>query len=99
MVAKKVLLFFMVGLLLAGFAIAAEEEEKTTPRTDKYFAAALAIGIPALAAGYSIAVSASAALGALAEKPEVFGKAVILVAFAEAIGIYGLLVSLMILLG
>jgi len=61
-------------------------------------AAALAISIPALSAGYAIAVSGSASAGAVAEKPEIFGKVLVFVAFAEAIAIYGLLVALMIVL-
>ncbi|OYT39252.1 MAG: hypothetical protein B6U86_05500 [Candidatus Altiarchaeales archaeon ex4484_43] len=45
------------------------------------------------------AVVMSAAAGATAEKPEVFGKVLIFVALAEAIAIYGLVVALMILMG
>ena len=64
----------------------------------KELAAALAIGIPALAAGYAIAVAGAASAGAVAEKPEVFGRVIVFVALAEAIAIYGLVVALVILL-
>jgi len=63
----------------------------------KEFAAALAIGVPALGAGYAIALVGAAAAGAVAEKPEVSGKVLLFVALAEAIAIYGLVVALMIL--
>ena len=39
----------------------------------------------------------SAAIGASAEKPELFGRALILVGLAEGIAIYGLIVSILIL--
>ena len=60
-------------------------------------AAAIAIGLPAIAAGYAIGLVGSASAGAVAEKPEVSGKVLLFVALAEAIAIYGLVVSLMIL--
>ena len=62
-------------------------------------AAAVVMGLSAIAAGYGIAVTGSAAAGATAEKPEVFGKVLIFVALAEALAIYGLVVALMILMG
>jgi V/A-type H+-transporting ATPase subunit K len=63
----------------------------------KYLAAALSIGLSGLGAGYAIAAAGSASIGAIAEKPELFGKTMIYVAFAEAIAIYGLLISLILL--
>ncbi len=59
--------------------------------------AALATGLSSLAAGYAVAVVGSAAVGAVAEKPELFGRLLILVGLAEGIAIYGLIVSILIL--
>ena len=39
----------------------------------------------------------SAAIGALAEKPELLGRALIMIGLAEGIAIYGLIVSILIL--
>jgi V/A-type H+-transporting ATPase subunit K len=39
----------------------------------------------------------AAAMGAVAEKPELMGKSLIYVALAEGIAIYGLLISIVIL--
>ena len=39
----------------------------------------------------------AAAIGALAEKPELFGRLLIFVGLAEGIAIYGLIVSILIL--
>ncbi|MEA3278387.1 MAG: ATP synthase subunit C [Pseudomonadota bacterium] len=62
-----------------------------------YMAAALATAVSALAAGYAVAAVGAAAVGALAEKPELFGRVVILVGLAEGIAIYGVIVSVLIL--
>jgi V/A-type H+/Na+-transporting ATPase subunit K len=60
-------------------------------------AAAIAAGLSSLAAGYAVAVVGSAAVGALAEKPELLGRVLILVGLAEGIAIYGLIVAVLIL--
>ena len=60
-------------------------------------AAALAAGLATLAAGYAVAAVGSAAVGALAEKPELLGRVLILVGLAEGIAIYGLIVAVLIL--
>ena len=60
-------------------------------------AAAVATGISTLAAGYAVAVVGSAGIGALAEKPELMGRVLVLVGLAEGIAIYGLIVSILIL--
>jgi V/A-type H+-transporting ATPase subunit K len=62
-----------------------------------YVAAALATGISSLGAAYAVASVASAAVGALTEKPELFGRLVILVGLAEGIAIYGVIISVLIL--
>jgi V/A-type H+-transporting ATPase subunit K len=62
-----------------------------------FLGAALSTGLAALAAGYAVARVGSAAVGAVAEKPELFGRALVLVGLAEGIAIYGLIVSILIL--
>lgn len=62
-----------------------------------FIAAALATGLSSLGAGIAVASVGSAALGALAEKPELLGRALIMVGLAEGIAIYGLIVSILIL--
>ncbi len=62
-----------------------------------FAAAAGAAGLSALAAGYAVAHVGSAAIGALAEKPELLGRVLILVGLAEGIAIYGLIVAILIL--
>ena len=62
-----------------------------------YLAAALATGLSALGAAFAVATVGAAAVGALAEKPELFGRVVILVGLAEGIAIYGVIISVLIL--
>lgn len=60
-------------------------------------AAALSTGLSSIAAAYAVASVASAGIGALAEKPELFGRLLIFVGLAEGIAIYGLIVSVLII--
>lgn len=60
-------------------------------------AAAAATALSALAAGFAVAKVGTAAIGALAERPELFGRLLIFVGLAEGIAIYGLIVSILIL--
>ena len=62
-----------------------------------FLAAALATGLSSLGAGFAVASVGSAAIGALAEKPELLGRVLIMVGLAEGIAIYGLIISILIL--
>lgn len=62
-----------------------------------FIAAALATGFSSLGAGLAVASVGSAAIGALAEKPELLGRVLIMVGLAEGIAIYGLIISILIL--
>lgn len=59
--------------------------------------AALAIGLAALATGLAQARIGSAAAGAIAEKPELTGRAILLIAIPETLVILGFAVAAMIL--
>lgn len=62
-----------------------------------YVAAALATGLSSIGAAYAVGSVASASVGALAEKEELFGRLLILVGLAEGIAIYGVIISVLIL--
>ncbi len=62
-----------------------------------YLSSALAVGLGSVSAGIAVAYVGSAAVGAMGEKPEVTGKALIFVGLAEGIAIYGLIIAIMIL--
>ncbi|HOP47447.1 MAG TPA: ATP synthase subunit C [Desulfobacteraceae bacterium] len=61
------------------------------------FAAAGAVGLSCLASGFALAKIGSAALGAMSEKPELGGRALIFLGMAEGIAIYGLIIAIMML--
>ena len=71
----------------------------TSPEVVKwaFMSAALVAGLAAVGAAYAVAVVGAAAMGAVAEKPETAGRALIFVGLAEGIAIYGLIVSILIL--
>lgn len=60
--------------------------------------AGLAIGLAALATGYAQARIGSAGIGALAEKPELTGRVILLIALPETLVILGFAVAAMIIL-
>ncbi|HSN72552.1 MAG TPA: ATP synthase subunit C [Steroidobacteraceae bacterium] len=90
-----------LGLFVASQAWGAQEGATVVVDADivrwAFISAALSTALAALAAGYAVARVGSAAVGALAEKPELFGRALVLVGLAEGIAIYGLIVSILIL--
>lgn len=97
-------LFSLGGTLLlgAGPALADEGQQAAAALPAGvmqwgFIAAALATGLSSLAAGYAVGVVGSAAIGAMAEKPELLGRILILVGLAEGIAIYGLIISILIL--
>lgn len=63
----------------------------------KYIGAALSTGLSCIGGGIAVASAASAALGAMSEDQTIMGKALIFVALAEGIALYGLLISLVML--
>ena len=62
-----------------------------------YIGAALAVGASSLGAGIAVGMVGSAAMGAVSERPEMAGRALIFLGLAEGIAIYGLIVAIMIL--
>jgi V/A-type H+/Na+-transporting ATPase subunit K len=57
----------------------------------------LAIGLSAIAAGMAESTIGAAAVGAMAEKEELFGKSLILTVIPETLVIFGLVVAILIL--
>ncbi len=98
----------VVGLMVIGFgliwlvtphAVLASAAGETATAADPYasLAAAIATGVATIGAGIAVSSTGAAAVGAIAEKPETFGRALIFVGLAEGIAIYGLIISFMIL--
>ncbi len=109
---KKVTLtlFFtaVVLIMMAVFPVVsvfAQEQEASAPITPEqaevakfgFLAAAVAFGFGAIGAGIGIANVGSAAMGAISEKPEVAGQALIFIALAEGLVVFGFITALIIL--
>lgn len=62
------------------------------------FAAALAMGLSALATGWAQSRIGAAGAGALAEKPELTATVIIMVAIPETMAILGFVIAAMILM-
>ncbi len=62
-----------------------------------FLGAAIATAGSSLGAGIAVGAVGAAAVGVLAEKPDLFGRMLVLVGLAEGIAIYGLIISIMIL--
>jgi V/A-type H+/Na+-transporting ATPase subunit K len=69
------------------------------PENVKYglISAAAAFGLGAIGAGIAISYVGAAAMGAVAEKPQIAGQALIFVALAEGLVVFGFITALMIL--
>ena len=65
----------------------------------RFMAAAVSTGLAAIGAGIAVGISGAAAIGAVAEKPELLGRTLIFVGLAEGIAIYGLIIAFMVLGG
>ncbi len=72
-------------------------ENKATVIKWGLIAAAIAFGLGAIGAGIAIGNVGSAAMGAIGEKPEIANQALIFVALAEGLVVFGFIASLMIL--
>lgn len=90
------------GALAAEAAVEVAEEETQTDggiaQGLSFIGAALAIGLAAIGAGIALASGAPAAIGAVAEDPKSFGKAMIFVALGEAVAIYGFIIAFLMIL-
>lgn len=62
-----------------------------------YIAAALAVGLGSIGCGIAVGKAAPAAIGAVAEDPDSFGKAMIFVALGEGVALYGFLIAFLII--
>jgi len=62
-----------------------------------FMSAAISMSVSCVAAGVAVGMTGSAAIGAVAERPEVMGRTILFVGLAEGIAIYGLIIAIIIL--
>ena len=59
-----------------------------------FYAAAIAVAASCIGAALAVAYTGAAALAAMSERPEIFGRAMVVVGLAEGIAIYGLIIAI-----
>ena len=87
----------LVWLFAPEVVMAAGLAQETSGDPYTSLAAALAVSVGSISAGYAVSTTGSAAIGAIAEKPDIFGKALIFVGLAEGVAIYGLIIAFIML--
>lgn len=91
-----------LALLLVAFsaspgAAATGSSSSSSYGGDALLGAAIAVAASSLAAGIAVAYTGSAALAAMSERPEQFGRAMVVVGLAEGIAIYGLVIGIILI--
>ncbi len=85
----------------AGPAVAAPVATATTTASSASWAAligaAIAVAGSSIGAAIAVAYTGAAALAALSERPELFGRSMVIVGLAEGIAIYGLVVAIILI--
>lgn len=99
------LLVLTGGLLLAALAAgpsgatgAAAQAATSSPAAGSaLLGAAIAVAGSSIGAAIAVAYTGSAALAAISERPDLFGRAMVIVGLAEGIAIYGLIVAVILI--
>jgi len=98
MAAFAVMIIYIQGNMYAAEAVnEGLNAAQSNDRAAMTFAAMGAVGLSCMTSAYALAKIGSAAMGAMSEKPEVGGRALVFLGMAEGIAIYGLIIAIMIL--
>ena len=81
----------------AGTALAAGGSSAHTDPQAALLGAAIAVAGSTLGAAIAVAYTGAAALAAISEKPEMFGRAMVIVGLAEGIAIYGVVIAILLM--
>jgi len=94
-------------VMTGGSAVAAEsasqapallaQEEPAGAGGMALLAASIAVAGSSIGAAIAVAYTGAAALAAMSERPELFGRAMVIVGLAEGIAIYGLIVAIILI--
>ena len=93
-----VVVIFELSTLLAqatglDFGIGVLQEPASMDTFGLALGAGIAIALSGFGAALGMGSASSAAMGAIAEKPEIFGKSILYIVLIEAIAIYGFVIS------
>jgi len=96
------MLFAAMFFISAGFASAAETDEEKAGSGSKaliILGCALAIGIAGIGSAIGLALAGSSAIAVTAEKPNLFGKLLVLQVLPMTQSVYGLLTAILLMMG
>ena len=85
------------GPAVAGPVAAAQESAGGSSDWAALLGAAIAVAGSSIGAAIAVAYTGAAALAAMSERPEIFGRAMVIVGLAEGIAIYGLIVAIILI--
>lgn len=87
----------LTGHPVAHPALAPAAATAAAPNGSALIGAAIAVAGSSIGAAIAVAYTGSAALAAMSERPELFGRAMVIVGLAEGIAIYGLIVAVILI--
>ena len=91
-------MFPLTGLISAETVEAAGAAVEMASAGYAYIAAGISTGLGSIGCGIAVGQAAPAAIGAVAEEPKSFGKALIFVALGEGVALYGFIIAFLIIL-
>jgi V/A-type H+/Na+-transporting ATPase subunit K len=88
-----------LALMLAGVVDPAQAASTATSSKsgDAFIGAGIAVAGSTIGAGIAVSYTGAATLAAIAEKPEMLGRSLVIVGLAEGIAIYGLIVAVILI--
>ncbi len=78
-------------------AVSASAAGTGNSATGALIGAAIAVAGSTIGAGIAVAYAGAAALAVMSERPELFGRAMVIVGLAEGIAIYGLIIGIILI--
>ncbi len=89
-----------LALMLAGVVDPAQAATTTAAAPgsgDAFIGAGIAVAGSTIGAGIAVSYTGAATLAAIAEKPEMLGRSLVIVGLAEGIAIYGLIIAVILI--
>lgn len=91
----------LAGLLLILTGVVDPAQAATTASSqssgDAFIGAGIAVAGSTIGAGIAVSYTGAATLAAIAEKPEMLGRSLVIVGLAEGIAIYGLIIAVILI--
>jgi len=97
--AAKYVFILAVLLMFSASIVSAQEENSENNKTMVILGCAIAIGIAGIASAIGLALAGSSAVAVTAEKPELFGKLLVLQVLPMTQSVYGLLTAILLMMG